>query len=371
MSRVTPTRCLSIYDLIIQEPGNARFHALTQPSVVIAQPPRFFFGGFPETVAQHFFHTYSLGSAGTFWVRGVRFEAAYVISKNSAALVCSELNIHPGHVASEMATVDREERPIRKIGGCPAFFLGPGYHIFGHWVVDFLPKLQVLAVSGHDIFNLSYLIPQSTPRWGLELLGLIGIGPHQLILFDPTKELLEVEEVLLPTFLHNGIRFSPIFERAAAFLKKSMLGGINAVIPSAPHHRIYISRTAGSTNRPLLNRAMVEKIVEEYDFQICHPEQLPLAEQINLFASASAIFGEYGSAHHMSIFAPHGTVVCGLRGSIFHPGFIQSGIGQALGQPTGYLFGQTDESNEHGCFLIAEPMLRDCIETIFKGRHYR
>jgi hypothetical protein len=360
-----------IYDLIKQEPEVGQFHALTQPTYRVPKPPRFFFGRFPTGIAAQYFTNYrGLGPAGTFLIRNVQFHADYLMTHDSHAIICSELNIHPAHITQALLSIAGEQRPIRKIDGRAAYILGPGHSIFGHWLVDHLPKLQVLANSGYDISSLIYLLPKSTPSWGLELLGIIGLKPEQFVFFDPDVEIVEIEEVILPTFLHNGIRFSPIFTAAISSIRQAALAGLE--YPSPPHQgaRIYISRAKTSQSRPFLNRISSEAIAQEYGFQVCHPEQLSIRDQIRLFASAGSIVGEYGSAHHMSIFSAPGTVVCGIRGSAFHPGFIQNGIGGALSQPTGYIFGQTNEWDDRGEFSIEEQSLRDCLEAVFRGHPF-
>ena len=77
------------------------------------------------------------------------------------------------------------------------------------------------------------------------------------------------------------------------------------------------------------------------------------------------IVGEYGSALHTSLFSRPGTTVCALRGSMGHPGFIQSGFGQALGQPTGYVFGEQVDQSGDGRFVIGEPDFAECLRTLF------
>jgi capsular polysaccharide biosynthesis protein len=67
-----------------------------------------------------------------------------------------------------------------------------------------------------------------------------------------------------------------------------------------------------------------------------------------LFASAREIIGEYGSAFHATMFSAPDTPVCGLRGSDYHPGFVQSGIGDVFGQPTGWVFGSNCDGVDYG-----------------------
>ncbi|MBS0558639.1 MAG: glycosyltransferase family 61 protein [Proteobacteria bacterium] len=358
---------LKLVEFVRDEPDAARFHAIAPANAAVPPPPRFFFGTFPADVAAHYFRHIGLGPAGTFTVRNVRFQAAYVIAHGGRPLICSELNIHPPHVTGAMAQVAGRERIVRRFDGTFAFIQGPGHHIFGHWLADFLPKLHVLAASGHDPGALLYLMPRTTPPWALEFLRLLGIRADQLVFFDPFAEVIEADCVLLPTFLHNGVRFAAPFAGAVAHIKAAVQARRDPAAAWTGGSRLYISRGKAGGLRGLRNRDALEAVAAEHGFAVCYPEQMPLDAQIAMFAQATAIVGEYGSAHHMSIFSPPGTLVCGLRGSVYHPGFIQSGIGHALGQPTGYVFGATDPADAGGAFTVPEQALRDCLEIV--GRH--
>lgn len=68
-----------------------------------------------------------------------------------------------------------------------------------------------------------------------------------------------------------------------------------------------------------------------------------LAEQVALFAAARQIVGEYGSGLHGSMFSPPGTFVCAFRAAALHPGFLQSGLCQALDQKIGYVLGDAED----------------------------
>ena len=89
-------------------------------------------------------------------------------------------------------------------------------------------------------------------------------------------------------------------------------------------------------------------------FVVVHPETLPLADQLGLFAGAGCIVGEYGSGLHGSMFAAPGTLVCALRANAIHPGFLQSGLCQVMDQKVGYVFGPAGENDIAQEFTIQE-----------------
>jgi hypothetical protein len=364
MTDVSQAPPRGLFDLVRGEPAVAQFQRIAPANLAVPQPPRFFFGQFPADVAALYFRHVGVGPVGTFMLHDARFEAAYVISRDGRPLVCSELNMHPPHITEAMGPLAGRQRVLRRFDGRFAFIQGPGHHIFGHWLADFLPKLFVLAACGHDPGALLYLMPKTTPAFALSFLRLLGIRPDQLVFFDPFTEIIEAESVLLPTFLHNGVRFATLFPEAVNYLRAAIEARRDRTAVWTGGTRLYLSRGKAGGHRGLGNRAALEALAKERGFTVCHPEQLPLDAQIGLFAQATAVIGEYGSAHHMSLFSPAGTVVCGLRGSAFHPGFIQSGIGHALGQPTGYVFGLTDPADPSGGFTVPEQAVRDCLDAI-------
>jgi capsular polysaccharide biosynthesis protein len=131
--------------------------------------------------------------------------------------------------------------------------------------------------------------------------------------------------------------------------------------------RIFLSRAHASQGRSLQNRARIEKMATAAKFNLISPERLSLLEQLRLFTGAREIMGEYGSALHGSMFSSEGTVVCALRGTGGHPGFIQSGMAIALGQPTGYVFGQVQEGDPNFSFEISEDEVTNVIRLVFGG----
>jgi capsular polysaccharide biosynthesis protein len=170
--------------------------------------------------------------------------------------------------------------------------------------------------------------------------------------------------LLLPTILHNGVRASALLNNAAKCLLSLVNDSVGPPPPNSQRRQIFLSRAHASQSRPLLNRQRIEEIAGAAGLEILHPERLSLPEQVRLFGEANLLVGEYGSALHGSLFSAPGTTVCNLRGSLDHPGFIQSGFGQALRQPTGYVFGETDSQAGDGRFTIAESAFSECLGSL-------
>ena len=151
---------------------------------------------------------------------------------------------------------------------------------------------------------------------------------------------------------------------ALARVRHFLVDRVSRHLPSAPGHRkVFLARDGA--HRLMTSREDIEALAEQKGYFVVRPELLPIPEQIALFRQARAICGEYGSALHGSLFADAGLVVCGLKSTGPHPGFVQSGMGGMLGQPTGYVFGQALDARrfhvEPADFLAADAHVESLI----------
>jgi capsular polysaccharide biosynthesis protein len=241
--------------------------------------------------------------------------------------------------------------PRRHIDGALAVIYGPAYQTYGHWLADFLPRLWVLAAAGHAIERVAYVVPPDLPAFARDLLLAIGIAPARIIAHDYWHEHLTADLLLVPTGLRLGNRLSPSFGQATRFWI-DRLRARTQVPPSPAARRLFLSRGKMPGERVMLNRDAVEAIAVERGFVRVSPETLTIAEQAALFAGASMLAGEYGSALHGAVYAAPGAVTCALRGNARHPSFIQTGLGAALGQHTGYVLGDTPGQTVEQRFAI-------------------
>lgn len=345
------------------------FCRLSQPSSRVPPPFRFMLGNIPKAVLSSYFKARGLSSTGVYIAREISLAAEYLFVRGNTIFKCPEMNIHPAHI--EAALAQRDQSSIlaggRFLPGQYAFLAGPGHLIYGHWLVEHLPRLAILHEAGFDVFRMKYLLPSTTPRFALAWLELFGIKREQLVFYDPAVEVLQPEELLLPTILHNGFRASSFFRRAADLFKLWMQRQSVKIKAEGTPQRIFVSRRSASQSRRLINRDRIEEMAQQAGFVIFQPERHPLWEQVRIFGGATVLMGEYGSALHGSIFSGAGTTVCCLRGDGVHPGFIQSGLGDSLGQPTGYLFGETNHQDPAQAFTLSEDVFDTCLQWILRN----
>jgi capsular polysaccharide biosynthesis protein len=341
---------------------------LAAPSRVLPPPPRFTFGPFPPSLMAMYYRHWGLSSCGVFKLSGFELTGGFLLSSGGMYYRCPELNIHEAHIKQEVERIAPGQARAQKkhLLGSYVVLAGPGHNIYGHWLVEYLPKISLLNFAGFNLGSLGYLVPATVPRFVFAWLELLGIGDDQIVRYQPQADIITADEFLLPTILHNGVRMSPIFKDAVAFMRGLVESRHD--LSGSPHgSRVFLARPRQSASRALSNRVDVEDAAARANFSLIYPEQLSLVEQIRLFVGCREIMGEYGSALHGSVFSPAGTVVCALRGPFSHPGFIQSGIGDALSQPTGYIFGEADDHEVDFGFQIVPETLELGLKLVFNS----
>ncbi|GLB62016.1 glycosyltransferase family 61 protein [Cytobacillus sp. NCCP-133] len=164
---------------------------------------------------------------------------------------------------------------------------------FGHFLLEVVSRLWITNFM--DISKVKFIMnPEDKESWQLEILKAIGINKKQIVyLHNPVR----CERLYIPvqsfalrkytsTFaLQTWKRIGDFYDRGSGFEK------------------IYVSRSKLRNNRRnLINEKAVERIFSQNGFKIIHPQEMKMAEQINLFRNAKVIAGPSGSAMYNSVF---------------------------------------------------------------------
>jgi len=316
-----------------------------------APAPLFLFGPATPIVHTEIFGQFDTPPVGCYRIAEGGVFANGIPVQHDTAFTAPSL-LHPRHLV--MTTLGRmagQTLTHRHIDGEVAIIYGPAYQTYGHWLCDFLPRLWVLAAAGHDIGRIAYAMPPDLGDTARHMLCAIGIDASQIIQHEYFTEHLTADLLLVPTGLRLGNRVSPDFGKATRFWIDRLCA--RARLPPSPAGtRIFLSRGNTNQQRAILNREAVEAVAAERGFTPISPETLPFIDQVSLFAGATMLVGEYGSALHSAVFSAPGTVACGLRGNVRHPSFIQSGMGAALDQHTGYVLGDAPGQDVEQRFTI-------------------
>jgi capsular polysaccharide biosynthesis protein/GT2 family glycosyltransferase len=346
---------------------STRYEELAPKASFAPIPPSFVFGPFPEFLTQAYFADVTALSVGCYTLNNVGVTSHSLLVRDGALLTCAQLNLSQESIteAAAYGKLCANVEFSRVLDEPVVSLAGPGHLVYGHWLVDFLPKLYVLHRSGINPFAAKYLLPSNTPEFATSWLQMLGISASQLIFFEPYAEVVGAAHLFVPTLLRTNGRTHPLFRSAIEYLLSLLPCKGEPGSVTGRGARLYLSRGGpGRENRKLLNRQAIESVAAEAGYAVVRPETLSIAEQLTMFARAKTIVGEYGSALHGSLFAQPGTMVCALRASARHPGFLQSGLCQAMEQQIGYVFGQAGEHDVEQEFTIREDDFKTALGLI-------
>lgn len=207
---------------------------------------------------------------------------------------------------------------------------GRAYATWGHWIVDYLPRFAI----AHDLLGalfheLAIPMPDDTPLWVIDLMtSTCGVRLENILRYQPFNDRLICGRAIIPSYAYSmTYTFHRFFREFYARLRPPV---------GAPSMKICVSRAGrlvAASNRRFALRERFEQMAAERGYLVVKPETMFIADQINLFSSASIVIGEHGSGMHSAVFSGSGTVV-GCIG-FWNP--IQLHIGYALGHQNVYL----------------------------------
>lgn len=360
------TSICAIESYVAAHPREAWCIRIAPAEQSLAPAPRFMFGPLPDHLTRSMFGSLRMNAVGCYAIRNGRVGYDGIALHEDTALSSPALNHGEEYVREKLTAQARATGwPVpRRVAGQAACIHGPGYNVYGHWLVDFLPRLHVLQASGYDIFNLRYILPDDCPAVALSLLHLIGIPASHLLPYDHAREQVQVDELLVPTHLRTGNRLHSLFAGATK-------AWIDRIVPeqslARPDRLLFVSRKNFPSGRVLRNRAAIETLAQDAGFDIVQPEALAVPEQIALFRAARLVLGEYGSGLHGTIYGTPALQCCALRGTPHWLGFIQSSLAHAFGQSIGYVFGDAPTHAITYTFDIYEDDFRRALECLALG----
>lgn len=218
---------------------------------------------------------------------------------------------HIADVASSDAKEVINDIPIN-IKNCTTpglSIIGPGYRVYGHWLVDFLPRVKIAqALYGHDLGGALIPLPIDTPCWAMELLSVIaGISAENILNYDIETERVTFDKFIVPTYAHASYHLHP-----------AILEFYPAPVFQKPFRKICITRQnyedkTDGVLKKLVGRELFEQCAVSHGYELVAPERISIREQISIFREADKIIGEYGSALHNAIFSNIGSNIGMIR----------------------------------------------------------
>ncbi len=250
--------------------------------------------------------------------------------------------------------------PLEKIDGTVAVLSGLSGNVYFHWMVDILPRLEILRRNGINFEEIDwFLINSYQQEFQRKSLSILGI-PEEKIIESDRHPHIQANKLIVPSYpgdLGWLPKWAVEFHRREFLLPipvpplvKGGLGGdrkpphpkalspVCSLIkgwlgsdrklqtnsqpsipdPSSYPERIYISRNRARYRR-VLNEEEVISLLSKYGFAAIVPESIPWEKQIALFANAKAIVSPHGSGLTNIIFCQPRTKVIEL----FSPHYIR------------------------------------------------
>ncbi|XZN91798.1 MAG: tetratricopeptide repeat protein [Microcoleus sp.] len=196
--------------------------------------------------------------------------------------------------------------PLKQIEGRVAVLSGLSGNVYFHWMVDVLPRIELLRRSGRDLAEIDWFLVNSCQhQFQRDSLRILGI-PEEKVLESDRQPHIQATELIVPSFA--GYLGWPS-GWAIDFLRGEFLKGI---IPSSNYpKRLYISRSKARYRR-VLNEVDVVEVLAEFGFVSILPESMSLEEQIAYFYHAEVIVAAHGSGLTNTLFCQGGTKVIEL-----------------------------------------------------------
>lgn len=183
--------------------------------------------------------------------------------------------------APAVRTVDE---PVLVLANLDATF----HRNYYHWMVQTLARVAWLQAHG-ELAGRRLLLPRELSGWMFGSLQALGLGPDQALLYGAEEQL-----VLRHAWVASAQEFASPAQMGALRQALWRHAGLDPAHPPALTRRLYLSRLEHG-RRPLVGEERIMAIAREHGFECVAPEQLPLAEQVRLFASAAAVAGPSGA----------------------------------------------------------------------------
>jgi capsular polysaccharide biosynthesis protein len=223
------------------------------------------------------------------------------------------------------------------LAGRTAVVAASGSDVYYHWMVDVLPRLQLLEENNLMQHIDKIIINYQGLSFQKESLAKLGISEEKLLItnnhwnFHTKHETLIVPSLVSP----NDI----VSKYAITFLRKTFLKPSNKANFS---HKIYVKR---NKTRKILNESEFESVLFKHGFISICLENLTLEAQAMLFYNADFIIGPHGAGFTNIVFCKTGTKVL----DIFSPNWVNPcywTIANELELKYAYLIGKGKRPND-------------------------
>ncbi|VXD12756.1 hypothetical protein PL8927_20010 [Planktothrix serta PCC 8927] len=220
---------------------------------------------------------------------------------------------HPAKHPSQHSILSQGKLPpIHNINGRVAVLAGLSNSVYFHWMLDILPRIELLTKSNFNIDKIDYFIVDNRFSFQQETLELLGIPENQQINIHKLHH-IQARELIVPSF-PGCVAWMPKW--TCDFLKQHFLTA-NSISNSPCLKRIYITRNSAKSRR-ILNEDELLTVLEPFGVKSVQLESMSVLEQAALFSQAELIIAPHGSGLTNLVFCQPGTKVIEL----FSPNYV-------------------------------------------------
>ncbi|NET56918.1 MAG: tetratricopeptide repeat protein, partial [Symploca sp. SIO2E6] len=234
--------------------------------------------------------------------------------------------------------------PIQRVEGTVAILAGLLNDLYFHWMLDILPRIELLHQSGIEWGAIDYFLISSCLPFQQETLQALGI-PKTKILETAEYPHLQATRLVVPSFpgtvawmppwVCNFLRRTFLDKCEAGTLNrqqptgdksmeiqtppKELFPSASCLLPPALQkiERLYISRQSVA-NRLVINEKEVISFLEQFGFTSVSLESMSVRQQAALLAQAQVVVAPHGSGLTNTVFCSPGTKVI----EIFSPNYV-------------------------------------------------
>ena len=223
---------------------------------------------------------------------------------------------------------------LEKLKGKVALLSGLAGHVYYHWMIDVIPRINLIQRSGINLNEIDWFVVNNNDKpFQRETLKLLGIPESKIIASDRQNH-LQATELIVPSF-PGYLDWVP--EGTIQFLRQTFISQID-LTNTGIGKKIYISR-AKSRNRQLVNELEVSELLYAEGFQTIFLEEMTVLEQVAVFSNADIIVASHGSGLTNLVFCSPDTKIVEL----FSPNYVRTDywmISQQLGLEHYYTIGE-------------------------------
>jgi len=179
-------------------------------------------------------------------------------------------------------------------------------HVFGHVLLETLTRFwRKGSYAAYDNVVLYPTAapsePLAVPELVLRALELVGVAAERLHVVEHHVRFEHLDVSPSPIRMVKAVdpRMVSVFDRIA--------GRVEPGAGAVPGPMVYLSRRRLEDRRRATNEDEIEAMMTARGFEVVHPQELTLVEQVAMARRAAMIAGCDGSALHVALFAEPGT----------------------------------------------------------------